>query len=301
MVRVNKDDPDLTSEFYAIWPLTSINSGRLDRVPQAMSLISAGKDRVAWMQRYSYADPEHPDPIPQSYPEIVVFNAATASFTRTELRTILNGSVEDPDELIINQFAHLGYCGNGVLIAALSYPDPAAPAAGHLIARSTDYGTTWTVLTHKISPNFRSFEDPFFTNEHALVSYAPGVIWLYTIRDADSVIQLHYSSDYGITWNITVVDPLSDTLPKYLGAITPVYNKRKRGTVCCVTRYSADKTEVFIDTFDSFSPTANKLSTEQIPVKLSPTDNFPTYAAFFDKNAPMLPGHPGELGDANAE
>lgn len=300
IVRVNSNDIDITSEQFGVWPLATLNSGRLDRMPQAMSLTSVGKDRLAWMQRYDYADPAHPDPIPQAYPEIVVYNATTGVHTRTELRDIKQATVGEPGAGIFNEYAHLGYCGNGVVLAALSYPDPAAPSAGNLIARSADYGATWTVLSHKMSDGFVAYEETWFTNFKAFVSYAPGKIWLYTINYSSQEVEMHYSEDYGVSWAVLPLVAGEQAIQNGFSQMTAVYDKAKKGTVICVTRYSVDKKKVYIDTYEGFSPNAKKLYTTQIAANIATSADFERAAAFFDRNAPMMPGYPGELGDSNA-
>lgn len=299
IVRVNSNDIDISDQQYGIWPLSTLNSGRLDRLPQAMSLTSVGKDRVAWVQRYNYADPTHPDPIPQEYPEIVVYNALTGVHTRTVIRNVIGSGKADVD--VFSEYAFLGYCGNGVILAALSYPDPAAPNAGNIILRSTNYGASWTVLTHKITDGFIGFEPTWFYNYKAFVSFAPGKIWLYTIKYSTQQVEMHYSEDYGVSWDILPIVAGAQTIQNGFSQMTAIYDKVKKGTVIGVTRYETigDKDNVFIDVYENFTPNANKLYTTQIAAGVASESDFERAAVYFDRNAPMMPGYPGELGDNN--
>jgi hypothetical protein len=126
----------------------------------------------------------------------------------------------------------------------------------------------------------------------------------------EGTYKLGVTEDYGLSWSfidITLNRKYADStwtitpnsLPACFNAITPVYDKRRKGYVYCATRYSPDGTKVYVDTYDSFSPTAELIGTQRVPASIVPSVEVGQYATFFDPKAPLLPGHPGELGDIN--
>lgn len=151
------------------------------------------------------------------------------------------------------------------------------------------------------------------------LSLAPGRVWMFAFSGPESarLTHLHYSEDYGLTWareTVTLNALQGDgtwaiqegSLPAFGQGITPLYNKFRSGYVYCGTRFSEDGMQAFLDIFDEFSPDANRIWSIRILAGLLTSvgnrdliiANF-SLAVFYDPLAPLLPGHPGELGDSN--
>lgn len=320
--RIDRNDLDLTDECYPIWPLITSNGGHLDKLPAARSLCSAGKDKVAWFQAFDNPDLEEPhDPNIVEMPAVMVFDILTATLTRYELYQLTpdipkySGPVGDTYPTLYFKKAYVGYCGNGVLIAALTWGDTNSADDPYHVARSTDYGVTWQLTGHRIPTSQSYLQGDLTGGEHAVVSYAPGKVWIYTIdpgpTQAEDKFYVHVSEDYGASW-VQVEVPQNrkrtdgtwriaseSSLAAEYGRIMPIYGKLGVKDVYCTTRYSADGTLAFIDVYDRFAPDAQKIASLPIYGKQVVTDNYPRAAAAFGRGLPLLPGHPGELGDSN--
>lgn len=106
-----------------IWPLTSLNGGRLDKLPYPSSLINAGHGRLAWIQTY-----DDPTKVYEDMPELVVADVSNSVYSRVKLHELIPNidpfaysPAEQPPDLYEIDRAELGYCGNGVIVAAVMY------------------------------------------------------------------------------------------------------------------------------------------------------------------------------------
>ena len=79
-------------------------------------------------------------------------------------------------------------CGNGIIIIGMGgYADPPGFTMNAHIARSTDYGATWTDIGEVINVQKRFFSSCNLGNGIILIG-------------ADAAVQIYRSTDYGATW-----------------------------------------------------------------------------------------------------
>jgi hypothetical protein len=327
-VNVSTDDLDLSGGARVIWPPADANDGNFRRLPPAACVISAGKNKVAWTQRYDQkfdTDIFSGDIERLDFPRLVVYDLESDTYTEKEIRSFFpevpleNTENNDNDSNLARAYAtsaSLGYCGNGVLIAWIPNPDANGdPLGNNYLARSTDYGATWSLLGYRPSVGWVPYQfEAYLGNLRPAYSFAPGKMWIYLINSQIFPLsadwRLLYTEDYGNSWTEIDIpinrkypdghwDITENSLPACYGAITPVYDKFRKGYVYCATRYSTDGEKLYMDVYDSFSPTAQRLSTQRVPANYNLNSNAPYYATFFGTTMPLLPGHPGELGDIN--
>lgn len=300
LAKHNTDD-DMPPET-TIWPILGENDGYYNDLAPVTLMVNAGRMRLAWFQEYQDTlDDDGEIEHRGADPKVVVYNAASGSYTATSFRS-LTPELEaffdtDPDayhRLRVNR--GLAYCGDGVLLMCFMYRE--VPGAEKMyLFRSTNYGGSWT----KISLPVVDGELPGVsaTNLHSLRSLAPGKVMLRTNRGSET--RLYYSDDAGASWgDYGVVDMTqgSRQFGRYMTVAQAVRRKRGLDFVYTATHHEPSEGKVYELMFDSFHPAATLIGD---PVLISDraaytdTDYRYNSSAYAEKGAPLLQGYPNEL------
>lgn len=265
-------DVDQDDSAVPIWPFVDLNEGELDVMPIPYSVINAGPGKVAWIQTYNR-------PISTSTtwasPEVVVYDIATDSYSRTNLHDLSAPVVGGGVDFAQLSTAELGYCGNGVMYMVFRYGTAAQSGVVSLFtAKSTDYGASWEEVDIGLPFN-AAIRGVSVYQERAFVSLEPGKLWLNTLT-TNPAGTLYYTEDYGASWNTTPVtyhigsiggasnQYTSRALPAYHLSLSPAYDRLGREFAVIGTRVSDDGTVYTMDVFDGFSPTATLLYSIQM-------------------------------------